>query len=349
MLFHVLMLVVVGVALFRVWRYRSFLAVMGAAIAVVALAGIIASPLGEGPFGMIRLFAWGVFLYLPLTLVVSAALLWPRSRRSTAVALLGALIVIAIAAHAFLIEPTWLEVTHVTLSSPKVTSPLKIAVVADLQTDEIGEYERDVLTRVAAERPDLILLAGDYLQVRGEDAWRVQRERLNGLLKEIRFQAPLGAYAVGGNVDPRQWPELFAGTGVTVLEITRTADLDRNDVCLTGLSMDDSFNRQAQAPAKNRFHICLGHSPDFSLSEAVHADLLVAGHTHGGQVRLPVIGPLITLAKVPRAWAAGVTELSGGRYLVVSRGIGMERGAAPRMRFLCRPQLLFITVQPSAL
>ena len=346
-MFHVLMIVVVGVALFRVWRYRSFLAVLGAGVAAVALAGMIASPLGEGAFGMIRLFAWGVFLYLPLTLVVSAALVWPRSRRSAAATLLGAVVIVAIAVDAFLIEPTWLEVTNLTLASPKLTSPLTIAVVADLQTDEITEYERDVLARVAAERPDLILLAGDYLQVRGEEAWRVQSKRLNGLLKETGFQAPLGAFAVAGNVDPRQWPELFAETAVIVLDTTQTVDLARCDVCLTGLSMDDSFNLQAKVPDKSRFHIVLGHSPDFALSDDVHADLLVAGHTHGGQVRLPVIGPLITLAKVPRAWAAGVTELSHDRHLIVSRGIGMERGAAPRLRFLCRPQLVFVTIEPA--
>ena len=91
-----------------------------------------------------------------------------------------------------------------------------------------------------------------------------------------------GAYAVGGNVDPPRWPELFAGTRVTAIDKTRTVDLERDDVCLTALGMDDSFNRQAQAPANDRFHIALGHSPDFSLSDAVPADLLVAGHTHGG-------------------------------------------------------------------
>jgi predicted MPP superfamily phosphohydrolase len=345
-MFHVLMLVVVGVALFRIARAPSFAAMLGAAVAVVALAGIIASPLGEGVFGMIRLFAWGVFFYLPVTLLAAALLFGRRNVRSSLVAIVAALAIIAVAVDAFLIEPKWLEVTHVTLTSPKVKAPIKIAIIADLQTDAITDFERDALARVVAERPDLILFAGDYLQVRGEDAWRTQRDRLNGLLRDLNFQAPLGAFAVGGNIDPPAWPELFAGAGVTVLEATRTVDLARDDVCVTGLSMADSFDRHAAVSPQPRFHIAVGHSPDFALSDKVHADLLVAGHTHGGQVQFPVVGPLITLAKVPRAWAAGVTELTGGRHLVVSRGIGMERGAAPPMRFLCRPELLFVTVEP---
>ena len=72
----------------------------------------------------------------------------------------------------------------------------------------------------------------------------------------------------------------------------------------------------------------------------------MAGHTHGGQVRLPLIGPLKTSAKIPRHWAAGLTDIGGGRRLVVSRGIGMERLWAPRLRFLCRPELVILDVVP---
>ena len=78
----------------------------------------------------------------------------------------------------------------------------------------------------------------------------------------------------------------------------------------------------------------------------IDADLLVTGHTHGGQVRLPLIGPLMTLSRIPRAWAAGLTELPGGGKLLVSRGLGMERGYAPRIRFLCRPELMVIDLVP---
>jgi predicted MPP superfamily phosphohydrolase len=100
-------------------------------------------------------------------------------------------------------------------------------------------------------------------------------------------------------------------------------------------------------PSSEKFHIVLGHAPDFALG-SVPADLLVAGHTHGGQVQLPFIGPLVTLSHVPRAWAAGgLTRLDDDRFLVVSRGIGMERDLAPRLRFLCQPQLVVIDLKPA--
>jgi predicted MPP superfamily phosphohydrolase len=111
--------------------------------------------------------------------------------------------------------------------------------------------------------------------------------------------------------------------------------------------MWDSFDPRCEVAAADRFQVVVGHSPDFALGR-VDADLLVAGHTHGGQVQLPFVGPIITHSLVPRRWASGTTELDGGRTLVVSRGIGMERNYAPRLRFFCRPEIVVIDVAPEA-
>ena len=90
----------------------------------------------------------------------------------------------------------------------------------------------------------------------------------------------------------------------------------------------------------------LGHVPNYSLGQ-IEADLMIAGHTHGGQVRIPLLGPVFTLSQIPRSWASGMTEIVPGRYLIVSRGIGMERMNAPRMRFLCRPELVVLDLVPA--
>jgi predicted MPP superfamily phosphohydrolase len=116
---------------------------------------------------------------------------------------------------------------------------------------------------------------------------------------------------------------------------------------ITGLTLDDSANPKLVVKPSDKFHIVVGHRPDFALSALMQAELLVAGHTHGGQVRLPFIGPLITFSEVPRSWAAGVTQLQENKILSVSRGIGMERDLAPRLRFLCRPQIVVIDLIPA--
>ena len=72
---------------------------------------------------------------------------------------------------------------------------------------------------------------------------------------------------------------------------------------------------------------------------SVPADLLIAGHTHGGQVRLPLIGAIMTLSRIPRRWAAGLTDLPGGGRLLVSRGTGMERGNGDPAAFPLSPRV----------
>jgi hypothetical protein len=174
---------------------------------------------------------------------------------------------------------------------------------------------------------------------------------LRAILRELDFGAPLGAFAVGGNADAPDWPAIFAETDVTALDETQSLDI--GELRITGLTMKDSFSTSLRVEASERFQIVFGHAPDFALGQ-VEGELLVAGHTHGGQVRLPWLGPIMTRSSVQRSWAAGVTDLGpmetgppGTRTtLIVSRGIGMERAAAPRLRFLCRPQIVIVELVP---
>jgi uncharacterized protein len=259
-------------------------------------------------------------------------------------AALAAVALLLVAADAFLIEPHWLEVSHRRITSPKIHHRVRIVVLADLQCNELGEYERAALRRAVAEKPDVLLLAGDYVEVPWPQYETFQRE-LHDFLREIGLGSHEKVFAVGGNVDSSDWPGIFEGLNVTAVAARQTFDL--GDLRLTCLDLADSGDRSLAVanPAPGRFHLVLGHRPDFALG-TIEADLLVAGHTHGGQVRLPWIGPLMTLSRVPRGWAAGLTELSGGGKLLVSRGIGMERGYAPPLRFLCRPELVVIDLVP---
>jgi predicted MPP superfamily phosphohydrolase len=315
----------------------------------LALAGIVAAvALKISPFGFLLILSYAIFLH-GFIVLTGIALIWRREFRGVAIAsAVSAFLLGAIAIDAFFIEPYWLEVSRVQLKSPNLEQPLKIAVIADFQTDVWGDYQRDALRKVMEEKADLIMLAGDYLQEYHSEPLEVLRQQFNVFLKEINFSAPLGVYAVGGDIEqqiePQNWPHNFAGLPVTVFTENKTIKLP--GMCVTGLTVGASRNLELRVPECVGFHIALGHAPDFALSD-IRADLLVAGHTHGGQVRLPFIGPIITFSKVPRQWAAGVTKLPGNRTLVVSRGIGMERGNAPRLRFLCRPELVVIEVLPA--
>jgi len=110
------------------------------------------------------------------------------------------------------------------------------------------------------------------------------------------------------------------------------------------------FVRKFEALPGDDLRLLVAHYPDQieHLSANSRVDLLVAGHTHGGQVQIPFLGPPITLTSVPREVAAGGYHVMNGRAIYVSRGIGCERGLAPRLRFNCAPEVSLLTLETTS-
>lgn len=94
--------------------------------------------------------------------------------------------------------------------------------------------------------------------------------------------------------------------------------------------------------------IALSHNPDNVLSYPARTtiDLTISGHTHGGQVALPVVRSAFTRSEVPDEVAAGGLHLLNDHPLFVSTGVGIERGQAPQLRFGVRPSVGLLTVVP---
>jgi predicted MPP superfamily phosphohydrolase len=341
--FNLFMAVLCLVALGVLAKNRSW--PRGAAVlcATALAAGGLAIYFSSGvSFVLARYLAWGLFLHGSIMLIGVAILLFGKSFRAAVASLTAGLLVIGIGIDAFWIEPEWLEVSTVEIESAKITKPVRIAIIADFQTDEIGDYERRAIDEVFGRKPDLVLFAGDYLQTKLADLVELSRQ-LGELFDTVAYRPPLGVYAVQGNTDHGLWHVPFQKLDAVVFP--RTRSIEAGELTITGVGMRDSFNPRLAVPAAEGFHIVLGHSPNFALGE-IDADLLVAGHTHGGQVQLPLIGPLVTNSKVTRKWASGVTDIGDGRTLIVSRGVGRERKAAPQIRFLCRPQIVIVELKP---
>lgn len=317
-------------ALLAATRRRPRWMFVGPVVAPVLAAAILGWTT-RGLFGTAQALGWWGGVYLPLWIV-------GHHRRWRPVAAL----VLAVAGWATLGEPHWLEVE--TFHVPSGEGKLRVALVADLQTDDPGAYEAHALDVVRAAEPDLVLFAGDYVQVADNDTF----VRAAGLVAQdlAGLDPPLGAYAVRGDVDADHWELVFAGTPVHVVKESHTFTTrlpDGRPLFVTALSPTDSRSTAPPIPSEPGLHLVVGHAPDYALA-APTADVLFAGHTHGGQVRVPGFGPLVTLSRVPRAWAAGRTVLPGGGTLIVSRGIGMERLDAPQVRFDCRPEVVMVEI-----
>jgi hypothetical protein len=322
---------------------RSLLLLLGGAGLVAGITGLVVPGLfGERMFGTLRLWSWAVFFHAPLLLLLEG--LRRRGKhlglRRSELAL--AALIVGVGVWSFLVEPHLLEVSHLTIESDELTRPVRLALVADIQTDRVGEYERRALKTVMAQRPDAILFAGDYISFDRPDSIREQRA-LAEMFADVGLSAPLGLFAVDGNTDLPGWERTFAHVDAHLFREVETVRV--GELSITGLPEQISIRRGLRIPSEPGFHIVLGHFPDFALGD-VDAELLLAGHCHGGQVRLPLLGAPITLSKVPREWTSGMHEIRPGTKLIVSRGIGMERGSAPRVRFHCRPEIVVIDLVP---
>jgi uncharacterized protein len=337
------------------WRGLSAELLGTAVVAGLILGAISALTLPGGGFALMRGWAHGLFcVVLPLLALRALRVSGPAPRLAAlwlTIAALGT----GCYVWARRVEPFRLEVTTATVTSPRLRGlerPVRLALVADLQTDAIGPFEVTVFDHLVEQAPDLILWLGDYLQL---DAAAGARE-LPALHAQLaRLRPRLGMFAVDGDVDGALGgaAQVFAGTAVTVLN-DASASLDGVPIDLHGLSrmrsraplLDAGIVRRLPGA---RFPILLGHAPDYMqavLRGGLDADaLMVAGHTHGGQVQIPGFGPLVTLSSVPRWLAGGGVFRRGACWLVCSRGIGMERGHAPRLRFACRPQLIVLELQ----
>lgn len=328
-------------------------------ISVVALAtGAALWLLSLMPLFLYHAMLGGPLFLLTALLLLRTPLLPAQERRHTrwSVALGGA--ILALAALAFWstqIEPHWLAIEHTTITTSSArthTPPLRIAVVADLQTDAVTPFERHVIDELLALSPDLILFPGDlYDQVRDDDPVDVAAFRT--LL--ARVDAPLGAYmVVGDHDDLPTLREIVRGTPVRLLEDERVAlQHGERQIELLGLSAP-ALSPQARAPFEQLTRqadphvtrLVLVHRPRFvmELEPDAPVDLVIGGHTHGGQVRLPLFGPPITLSPLPRDIAAGGLHHYQGHAVYVSRGVGGLR-SVPLVRFNCRPELSLLTLE----
>ena len=294
-------------------------------------------------FGLMSMLCGALFLGLPL---LSLGMAWGQRGPGRLAAALLALGLVGVGLYAFRIEPFRLQTPTLRVESPDLESPVRVVLLADVQTRDVGDWEARAFRAAAALEPDLVLFTGDHVQLPDGPAFEAQAARFAQALRDSGLAPRLGMFAVEGDVDPRAWARVFQGTSVRVLDRSTTLSLD--GLTLTALSPDDSRSPQPPVPRVDGFHIVMGHSPDFALARPP-ADLLLAGHTHGGQVQLPGFGPLLTFAAVPRDWASGHTALPWGGDLVVSNGIGLERQDAPPLRFFCPPEIVVVDLVPATI
>lgn len=242
------------------------------------------------------------------------------------------------------VEPYWVEVNAMTIRTAKLrTAAFRIVQISDLHCDEKPRNEEQTIRIVNQLHPDVIVLTGDCLNHASA------LPRLQATLR--RLEAPLGKLAVKGSFEIGHWSglDLLSNTGFRWLDQdTVTVEKEGETIGISGLSLDrpEASRDLLQKADRNHFHAFLFHTPD--LIEDVRGlgvDLYLCGHTHGGQVALPLYGAVITLSKFGKKYESGRYELDG-TILYVNRGLGLEPKPAPQVRFFARPEIAVFDIVP---
>lgn len=244
-------------------------------------------------------------------------------------------------------EPYRPEVTFARVPTSKFakgSSKVRVVHISDVHSDAKPRLETKLPAIIRSQKPDLIVFSGDAAN-RGDDTSQTFRT----LMAELGKIAPV--YAVRGNWDLRRnaLEDLYGGTGAHVLEAeVIPREVNGQKLWIGGYPADfgpDIHELFTPAP-KNEFRFLIHHYPDRAEGAAdSNIDLMCAGHTHGGQVALPLYGALITMSRTDKRFEAGLYRVKN-MWLYVNRGIGME-GFGPRVRFLSRPEITVIDIVPA--
>jgi predicted MPP superfamily phosphohydrolase len=257
---------------------------------------------------------------------------------------------LALGGYAWQIETRWLRITRLTLHIPGLPAAFAGYRIVHLSDIHLGVRMNEarlpvVIAAANRERPDLIAVTGDFV-TGGRDSLQKGSALLAGL------HAPDGVWGVLGNHD------YTVGAGRVTAMLNRAGigllcnaahTLRRGSATLALAGVDDMIHGAPNLRAALRDVppdwqvILLSHAPDFAARAAAdpRVVLQLSGHSHGGQVRLPGMRPLV-LPRGGKAYPQGLYTV-GGLQLFVTAGTGTGWLA---VRFGCRPELAVLTLHP---
>ena len=277
---------------------------------------------------------------------------WPKRLR-VAFALI-VLFLAGAAFWAFLIEPARLITRQDTVQIdnwPQPLDGLRIAVISDIHADNwfiTDKKLRTIVARTNELQPDLIVILGDYMASNGWVTRRVEPEVFGPILKDLH--APLGVYSVLGNHDwwysGMKVRRSLEQNGIKVLE-NESAQVNVRGTSLWLVGLADLWTRPqridqvvATVP-EGQPVIALTHNPDIFPKVPQRVSLVLAGHTHGGQVRLPFFGPVVESSEYGDRWVRGQV-FEDNHHLFVTTGIGTS--IVP-VRFGVPPEIVLLTLK----
>jgi predicted MPP superfamily phosphohydrolase len=294
-------------------------------------------------FVSVALGFYAAAIWMPLLWL---ARMWRERARRPIDRVLAAACALAILAgqYSLWIEPNRLVTSTYTIDFaqwPRDEPPLRVVHISDLQTVGACAREREAAALINAMQPELIVITGDYVSgpfFDAEPAIAAARAFLQAL-----GRPKYGIVCVAGHSEPERIRErVFEGLDVRYLcnqMLELELDGGRRLRLFGARALGCDLTTLTRRDEPGLVTLVASHEPDLSWElEGRGVDLHLAGHTHGGQIALPFIGPPMMLSALPRRFARGLHAF-GDHLIHVNAGVGMEGNHAPRIRFLCPPEV----------
>ena len=255
--------------------------------------------------------------------------------------------------YGHLVEPFWIQHTRLSWKLEGLGAPVDLLFISDLHVERLTRREARVIEIIRCREPDVIAIGGDVLNLSFVGDPRALEDA--GVFLS-RLSAPGGVYFIRGTWDvdpPHIIDPLVEGLDnlIPVNGARHTVEYNGARFQLLGIPADLTPNEREELLAElmedaGSPTICVHHLPDLVEAAAAEGvDIYLSGHTHGGQINIPLLGPVFTGSRFGRRYLRGYHKLDS-THAYVSRGLGLEGLGAPRMRFLSRPEMIWIHLEP---
>lgn len=251
------------------------------------------------------------------------------------------------------IEPNWVDVHPVSLNLGRLHAAFdgyKIVQITDLHADQWMTHDRlsRIVQIVNQQNPDLVVITGDYV-TKGDETYVPNLTALSELKPQDITVGILGNHDYYGN--PPKLYQTLTDAHVLLLR-NQVGQIRRGDAKLLIAGLGDAVMRDDNLPAIMRrmpptgAAILLAHEPDLAdQTAATHRfDLQLSGHSHGGQIKLPLIGVRRISPRMAKKYPNGLYQLDH-LWQYTSRGIGLARHV--KVRLNCRPEVTVFTLHPA--
>ncbi len=237
------------------------------------------------------------------------------------------------------VEPNLISVKKITLKSKGIKN-LRIAFVSDFHLSKFSKTRLNrIINKINSYNPDIVLSGGDYVIMHRADVSMDMEYAANQLSK---VKTKYGVYSVMGNhdyfKDNKYIKSALTSHGIKVLENSNVKiDTDNGALYLAGISdmQTTIYDLDKALRGTTPPIILLSHSPDIAPLARNRVNLVLSGHTHGGQVRIPFFGAIVVPSKYGKRYETGFKE----NLIYISKGLGTS---ILRLRFNCPPEITIV-------